>query len=63
MPEFTNDKLYIETHQIQPWDHNGECLHCDGLGEHDPDCPWLKGGSEQVIQGFELTGGPGSSLL
>lgn len=25
-----------------PWDHNGECLHCDGLGEHEADCPWAQ---------------------
>ena len=25
-----------------PWDHNGECLHCDGLGEHTPDCPYYR---------------------
>jgi hypothetical protein len=24
-----------------PWDHNGECLHCDELGMHRADCPWL----------------------
>lgn len=22
-----------------PWDANGECLLCDGFGEHEPDCP------------------------
>ena len=21
-----------------PYDHNGECLYCDELGEHDPEC-------------------------
>lgn len=26
-----------------PWDHNGECLHCDGQGVHEPGCPWVKG--------------------
>lgn len=23
-----------------PWDHNGECLFCDGHGEHEPGCTW-----------------------
>lgn len=22
-----------------PFDHNGECLYCDELGEHAPECP------------------------
>jgi hypothetical protein len=25
-----------------PYDHNGECIYCDELGEHAPDCEWLK---------------------
>jgi hypothetical protein len=25
----------------QPFDHNGECIHCDELGMHRADCPWL----------------------
>jgi chromosome segregation ATPase len=25
----------------QPFDHNGECRHCDEPGMHRADCPWL----------------------
>lgn len=26
---------------VRVFDHNGECLFCDGLGAHEPDCQWL----------------------
>jgi hypothetical protein len=27
--------------RLNPFDHNGECLYCDGLGTHSADCRWL----------------------
>jgi len=26
---------------VQPFDHNGECTHCDEHLAHRADCPWL----------------------
>jgi hypothetical protein len=25
---------------VNPFDHNAECLLCDEQGEHDENCPW-----------------------
>jgi hypothetical protein len=37
-----------------PWDHNGECLHCDEQGGHRADCPWLLQ-LEQQVKDLEAT--------
>lgn len=39
------------------------CAHFMTYNAHQIEYPIARGGTEQVIRGFELTGGPGSSLL
>jgi hypothetical protein len=36
---------------LTPFDHNGECLYCDEMGEHTPTCPVTR--LERMVADYE----------